>query len=253
MTTILKGAEPFQFEGDGSPVLVIHGFTGTTQSMRFLGEELNRSFGFSTYGPRLAGHGTSPDDMETTSFLDWMNSAEEALRQIATPDKPAFVTGLSMGGMLTLALAALHPELVAGIIPINAVAGKQDGGLSMAVLDAATPARIPGIGSDIKAPGVTELAYPEVPISCLRDVYLAQAAIGDILFKVTCPILVMQSRDDHVVHPSNAMHIVNSVSSNDTRLLWLENSFHVATLDNDKELIAHRAGRFIQELQDATG
>jgi carboxylesterase len=49
--------------------LVLHGFTGSTQSISYLGEELHRRVGFTVSAPRLAGHGTSPDDMETTAQL----------------------------------------------------------------------------------------------------------------------------------------------------------------------------------------
>tara|TARA_R110002049_G_scaffold54866_1_gene152316 strand:- start:303 stop:1058 length:756 start_codon:yes stop_codon:yes gene_type:complete len=248
MANYLEGAEPFEMSGKGASVLVLHGFTGTTQSMRYLGEKLNDQFGFTVAGPCLPGHGTSPDEMEKTDFLDWMGGAEKALHQLADRGDPVFVTGLSMGGMLTLGLAAQFPEIIRGIVPINAIAGKNDGGLAEVVLNRSAPARVPGIGSDIKAPNVTELAYSEVPTSCLRSVYLAQAAIGDILHKVICPTLVIQSREDHVVHPDNSYRIMHRISSVDSRLLWLENSYHVATLDNDKELIAQRAGEFFTEI-----
>lgn len=245
MAKVMAGAEPFEFKGDQCSILVLHGFTGTTQSMRYLGEELNRRFGFSVLGPRLKGHGTSPEDMATTSYRDWIGTAEESLYDLAERGRPVFVTGLSMGGMLALALAARHPELISGIIPINAVAGEQDGTLAGLILDRAAPERIPGIGSDIKAKGVTELAYEEVPVSCLRYVYLAQAATGDMLHKVTCPILIIQSREDHVVMPANGNRIAARVGSTDIQILWLDNSYHVATLDNDKDLIVERTGRFV--------
>lgn len=244
MTNYLEGAEPFEFDGKDASVLVLHGFTGTTQSMRFLGEELNKRFGFSVMGPCLPGHGTSPDEMEKTDFLDWLGGAVAALKTLAERGDPVFVTGLSMGGTLTLGLAAQFPELVAGIAPINALVGKNDGGLAELVLDAASPARIPGIGSDIKVEGVVELAYAEVPVPCLRSVYLAQAAIGDVLHKVTCPTLALQSREDHVVHPDNGYRIMRRIESVHRELIWLENSYHVATLDNDKELIVERTGKF---------
>ncbi len=253
MIDYMKGAEPFEFEGDGASVLILHGFTGTTQSMRFLGEKLNADFGFHVLGPCLAGHGTTPDDMSKTGFRDWMASADAALQTLVHRGKPVFVTGLSMGGMLTLALAARYPEEVAAAVPINAIAGENDGGLAQLVLDPAGPDRVPGIGSDIKAPGVTELAYSEVPVSCLRDVYLAQAAIGDTLHQITCPVQIIQSREDHVVHPSNAYRIANKVGSSDIRLLWLDDSYHVATLDNDKERIAQKTGNFFMEIKGNYG
>ena len=84
MVSILKGAEAFRFEADSQPaVLVLHGFTGSTQSMHYLGEELHRRFGFHVCGPRLAGHGTSPNDMATTGYLDWLGTAVSALKEMA--------------------------------------------------------------------------------------------------------------------------------------------------------------------------
>ncbi|WP_300302677.1 alpha/beta fold hydrolase [Ferrovibrio sp.] len=125
MTDILAGAEPFRFESAGKPaVLVLHGFTGTMQSMRYLGEKLHRRFGFDILGPRLKGHGTSPDDMALTGYRDWIGSAEAALRELGGGSRKVFITGLSMGGTLCLNLAARFPELVAGIVPINGCGGK---------------------------------------------------------------------------------------------------------------------------------
>jgi carboxylesterase len=68
----------------------------------------------------------------------------------------------------------------------------------------------------------------------------------ELLPRVTCPTLIFQSRDDHVVVPANAPYILEHVGAGEKRLLWLENSYHVATLDNDKELIAEETLRFIQ-------
>lgn len=98
MAEIMEGAEPFRFDSEGGPaVLVLHGFTGSPQSMLYLGEQLNSRFGFSVRGPRLAGHGTSPDDMADTGYLDWLGTAEDALHEMAAEHGKVFVTGLSMG------------------------------------------------------------------------------------------------------------------------------------------------------------
>ncbi|PHR25453.1 MAG: carboxylesterase [Hoeflea sp.] len=254
MTKIMEGAEAFRFEAEGRPaVLVLHGFTGSTQSMRYLGEELHRRFGFHVCGPRLAGHGTSPDDMATTGFLDWLGTAEAALREMAATHRKVFVTGLSMGGTLSLNLAARFPDLVAGIIPINGCGGRLSAEMSELVLANDAPERVPGIGSDIKAAGVAELAYSEVPVSCVREANALMGATGNLLGKILCPTLVIQSREDHVLPPSNGSLILQSIGSRDARILWLEDSYHVATLDNDKDLIVERTGRFISEIASDGG
>ena len=251
MVAVMKDAEPFSFEGNDVGVLVVHGFTGSTQSMRYLGEGLHKRFGFSVTAPRLPGHGTSPDDMETTGYLDWVGEAERALRELAKRKKQVFVTGLSMGGALTLNLAARCSDIVGAIAPIAAPAGI----LSEAIADVLSlnpaPKRIPGIGSDIKAPGVKELAYEETPVACLREISVLISLTKDLLHRVVCPTLVIQSREDHIVPAANAMEIVKAIRSDDIRLLWLNNSYHVATLDNDKDLIVERVGAFFTEMAKA--
>jgi carboxylesterase len=251
MVAVLPGAEPFSFEGNDVGVLVLHGFTGSTQSMRDLGEGLHQRYGFTVVGPRLPGHGTSPDDMATTGYHDWVGEAERALHELAARKRRVFVTGLSMGGSLTLNLAARFPEIVSAMAPIAAPAGLMNEGIAQVLSLNPAPERIPGIGSDIKAPGVVELAYPEVPVACLREVTLLVALTRDLLHKIRCPALVIQSREDHVVPAVNAMQIVQMIRSDDIRLLWLNHSYHVATLDNDKELIIDRVGGFFTEMAKA--
>lgn len=254
MADIMEGAEAFRFEGEGrAAVLVLHGFTGTTQSMRYLGEQLHRKFGFSVHGPRLAGHGTSPDDMATTGYLDWLGTAEAALKEMAASHGKVFVTGLSMGGTLCLSLAARFPHLVAGIVPINGCGGRLGAEMAELVLAGDAPDRIPGIGSDIKAEGVVELAYREVPVRCVREANTLMGATGNLLHKIVCPTLVIQSREDHVLPPSNGPLILNGIASRDARILWLEESYHVATLDNDKDVIVDRTGRFVAEVTSGGG
>jgi carboxylesterase len=73
-------------------------------------------------------------------------------------------------------------------------------------------------------------------------------ATSTMLKEITCPTLVIQGREDHVVPAANAPVIVNSVSSDEVRLLWLNESYHVATLDNDKDLIVDSVGSFFAEI-----
>ena len=62
------------------------------------------------------------------------------------------------------------------------------------------------------------------------------------------PALIIASREDHVVRePANAEYIMANLGSKDKKMLWLENSYHVATLDNDAELIFEQAAEFIDK------
>jgi carboxylesterase len=243
---ILPGAEPFFFEGGEVGCLVSHGFTGTTQSMRYLGEYLAREGGLTVIGPRLEGHGTSPEDMARTTAEDWIRSVEGAMATLQAQCSKIFITGLSMGGTLTLYMAAMYPGVFVGAVPINGAVFVNSPDMAGLAFMPNPPEVVPGVGSDIKADGIVEMAYPVVPVPAIRQLYALMSVTRELLPRVVCPTLIFQSRDDHVVVPENAPYILEHVGTEDKRLVWLDDSYHVATLDNDKELIARETLLFIQ-------
>ena len=246
---LLPGAEPFFFEGGETGCLVSHGFTGSPQSMRYLGEYLANEGGLTVAGPRLKGHGTSVDDMAGTTAEDWIRSVEADLERLKTRCSKIFITGLSMGGTLTLYTAAMHSETICGAIPINGAVISNNPDLAILAFMSDAPATVPGVGGDIKKDGVEELAYKDVPVPAVRQLFALMSVTRELLPRVICPTLVIQSREDHVVVPENAQFIREHIGSQDKQLLWLDESYHVATLDNDKERIASETLKFIRSRQ----
>ena len=117
---LIPGAEPWSHvatAADAPGALVLHGFTGNPGSMRGLAEAFADA-GYHVEMPRLPGHGTTVDDMITTSWPDWFGAAEAALQVVSSRSTAVVVCGLSMGGTLTLRLGAAHPE-VAGLVCVN--------------------------------------------------------------------------------------------------------------------------------------
>jgi carboxylesterase len=243
---IIPGGEPWSAPGGPHGVLVLHGFTGNPQSMRGLAEALHGA-GFAVELPLLPGHGTSVDDMLDLGWADWSAAAEAAYEALAERVDKVVVAGLSMGSSLTLWLAARHPE-IAGIVCVNPVvdigAETVDGVRQM--LDGGVD-RIPGIGSDVADPDVSEKAYDATPLRPLLSLADAAAQAIDDLVKVTCPVLLMTSPQDHVVEPRNSDIVADRVSGPVERVT-LERSYHVATLDYDKGLIFERSIEFTRRV-----
>lgn len=239
---VLDEAQPFYLEGNKVGILVSHGFTGSTQSMRPLGEAYAKA-GYTVCGPRLKGHGTHYEDMEQTTYQDWIASIEEGYQWLKERCDTIFVTGLSMGGTLTLYMAEKYPE-IKGIIPINAaveiptMAGAQNLG-EVRFLDA--------IGSDIKKSGVIELAYEKTPVRSIGEIVKLMGIVKGDLKKVSCPTLIFVSEEDHVVPPNNSQIIYDEISSQNKQLLHMNESYHVATLDNDQSFIIEKTLQFIRE------
>jgi len=246
---IIPGLEPWSADGSDIGVLVVHGFTGAPQSMRGLAEAFAAA-GFTVDLPLLPGHGTSVDDMITTTWADWSGAAEAAYEALAARTSKVVVAGLSMGGALTAWLAARHPE-VAGIVCINPVVVRDQN-----VVDFATGAlaegtdRIPAIGNDVADPAGAEKAYDATPLAPLVSLQEGVGELEPVLGDVTCPLLLMTSPQDHVVPPSNSDALAVAVAGPVERLS-LERSYHVATLDYDRDLIAEHAVAFARKVTSA--
>ena len=244
---IVPGAEPLSHAGGEVGVLVVHGFTGNPGTMRPLAEALVGA-GFTVELPRLPGHGTTIDDMMTTTWADWSGAVEAAYADLAGRCRAVVVAGLSMGGTLTVWLAARHPE-VAGIVCINpAVAAREPEVKEMVTLMLGAGETVsPGIGSDIADPDAHESAYEGTPLSCALSLFEALDDLQPLLPAITCPVLLLTSPEDHVVEPASSDHLAASVSGPVERVS-LDRSYHVATLDYDKELIAERTIAFVRKV-----
>jgi len=238
---VLNGAVEFYFEGNRVGVLVSHGFTGTTQSMRPIGEAFAEA-GYTVCGPRLKGHGTHYEDMEKTTYHDWIASIEEGYQWLKERCDTIFMCGLSMGGTLSLYMAEKYRELKA-IILINAAVDIPD-------MQPATEMKgtrfIDAIGSDIKKEDVQELAYEKTPVQSIRELLELMNQVHENLEQVTCPTYIFVSDEDHVVPPDNAQIIYNGIQSDTKELFSLHESYHVATLDNDQELIIEKSLEIIK-------
>ncbi|SEM05003.1 carboxylesterase [Variovorax sp. YR750] len=250
MTTtndIVEGGKPFLFEGNEVGVLLSHGFTGTTSGMWPLGEYLHREEGWTILAPRLKGHGETPEAMSRTSAEDWIRSLEEGLQTLQSHCKHVFMAGLSMGGCLTMYLAAKYPDTFRAVAPINACLDFGAPDFAAWAFEADAPLTIKGVGNDVKDPDVKELAYPEVPVRCIREIYGLMAVTRDMLPRVTAPTLVLVSPEDHVVPPANSYEILQKVKSTNREMVLLKNSYHVATIDFDKHIINESVRRFFKQ------
>jgi carboxylesterase len=230
-------------------VLVCHGFTGNPQSMRGLAEAFAAA-GFSVELPLWPGHGTSIEDMLETSWADWSAAADAAYTDLAgrCPNGKVVVAGLSMGGTLATWLAAGHAE-VAGLVAINAAiepAGDALVDILTQTLDQGTTV-MPAIGNDVADPSQKELAYDGMPVAPLRSLLQAQNELAPRLGEVRCPTLIITSKQDHVVVPSSSDYLAEHVGGPVERV-FLERSYHVATLDYDREEIFTRSVEFAQKV-----
>jgi carboxylesterase len=244
---VLPGAEPFSHDGSDIGVLLSHGFTGTPQSMRPWAEHLAAQ-GFTVRLPRLPGHGTTWQEMNRTRFEDWFSAVDAAFTELSGRCAKVFVGGLSMGGTLVTRLAEQRGTEVAGLMLVNPAYRAEDPRLAaLPVIKRLVPS-LKAIGNDIRKEGVTELAYGRTPLKALHSLVQSWDGVVRDLPQVTQPLLLMRSAVDHVVPASSSALLLSRISSKDVTEVILENSYHVATLDNDAEQIFELSTDFVRRV-----
>ena len=225
-------------------VLLSHGFTGQPSSMKPWGEAL-AARGYAVEVPRLPGHGTTWQELNTLTWADWYAELTAAFDRLVADNDAVVVGGLSMGGALVLRLAADRPADVAGVMLVNpAVATKRLDVKLLPVLKHLVRS-FPGIANDIKKPGVEENGYTRTPLKAIHTLFQAWPGLVADLPQVTAPILYFRSTEDHVVDEASEPLITGRVSSTDVTVVRLENSYHVATLDHDAERIHDESAAFV--------
>lgn len=243
---IMPGAEPFFFPAGDTGCLLVHGFNGSPDGVRQMGEYLAGA-GITTLGVRLHGHGTDIADMDRCSCRDWVASAETGLQELRRHCRTTFVAGISMGGVISLRLARLHPDKITGVI---AMCTPYDLPLWMKILVPPLKYMIRRIALNrpsTKDLSVVEINYRQASLPSAHQLIKLVDEVRHELPLVTCPVLLIASRLDSTVGVKNGPRILAALGSADKELFWVGRSDHMITLDYDKEPVFQRAADFIRE------
>jgi carboxylesterase len=235
---VLPGAEAFSFEGDSLGFFLQHGFTGCPASMVPFGKWLHER-GHSVAAARLPGHGTSWEDLETTTWQDWTREAEKVLSELRSRCDTVVAVGLSMGGAMVVHLAVQHSDQIDGVVCVNTLIRRPD--LLFTPVARLFTRSVKGVGNDIKKPGQDEIVYDRIPLRGANELGKLLRTADRELPSLRQPLIVFSAAEDHTVKPANSQRIMQRAGSLSKELVPLPNSYHVATLDYDAETIFERA------------
>lgn len=245
---IIPNAEPFYFPGNRTGCLLVHGFTGSPTEMRPLGAFLAEQ-GYTVLGVRLMGHATRPEDLTRARWQDWLASAEDGWHLLWGSVERAFVMGLSMGGLLSLILAAQFP--VAGVVAMGTpYALPDDPRLRFVRLLALFKPLYPKEPSEPRDPEPyrSHVCYPVYVTRAVLEVRALITHMRAALPKIKAPTLLMQGREDGSVSPDSMPAIHAALGSKDKTMLWVENSGHVVTLEPSRQMVYQAAADFVRRV-----
>ena len=251
-TEVSVDATPFALGdvgGRGPAALCLHGLTGTPYEIRHPAEALAER-GFACLGPELPGHGSTPQVLAATPRVAWLDAVLAAFDRLAATHERVYVVGLSLGGVLALALCQRRPvhgsvvlaaplelrRAVRWLVPLLAPAIRSIPKTSDIVDDQAR-ARHPG--------------YRRMPLAAVRELMRLQREVERGLDRVEAPLRLIYSRSDRTVRFEDAERIRRQVSSPEPQVITLDRSGHVLPVDLERERVSQEVVDFLCGLEGA--
>ncbi len=218
--------------GNGLAVVLVHGFLASPAELRKLGERIAAA-GQPVIGVRLKGHGTSPHDLQTRDWKEWLTAVRRGYGIIAPFADKVCLVGFSTGGALSLILAAEHPDKLAGVaIASTPLRFRNKNLVFVPLLHGAnklaglTPAYEDQMSFRRNESEHPEINYRHIPLKGLYELRRAVAAMSGALGDVTCPTVILQGDGDGVVDPHSADLIHRKLGSRDKQRIWVQATRH---------------------------
>ena len=228
-------------------IVLVHGFTSTPSVMRPWGEFLN-SHGFSVRVPLLPGHGTSITDLDTVNWKQWPDEIEIQIIHLLNECEKVFLCGFSMGAAASLHVASRYQSQLTGLILVNPMIHRKNVWPTAVKIASRFVKSFGTAGSDIKRGDVIQWKYDRTPMRAAHQLLRLLEETRPLLPRIKLPILLFRSVIDHTLPASNSEIIVREIGSSVKEQKLLHNSFHVAPLDHDQEIIFTESLRFIRRV-----
>jgi len=246
---------PVLYKGRSKRVGIVlsHGYMAAPLEVQALAKYLQGK-GYWVYTPRLKGHGTSPEDLAQTTYMDWLGSVEEGYAMMSSICERVIVGGFSTGAGLALHIAARAKNL-SGVFAIAAPLRLQDLGARFASTLDTWNRLMDKIGQGAakkefvnNAPENPHINYFRNPISGVSEIEKLMESLYPLLGEITVPALVVQSENDPVVNPKGSRKIFKQLGSVDKRYTLFNFDRHGILLGEGSDRVHRTVGEFIRHL-----
>ncbi len=233
--------------------------------MKYLAKRLNKA-GFSVKGPCLKGHCTTLKDLSKTSWEDWYGSVRESFVEMKESSDSVSVVGLCMGALLSLHLSCEFGSEVSAISLISTTLFYDGWSLPwykfLLPISYHFPFRHIYSYSEAEPYGIKNkplrerivnlmknysIAYTKTPAASLHELFKLIRQVKRELPEVTTPALILHSKEDDLTSIRNPDYVEEKIGSKVVRKIILDDSYHMMTIDNQKDRVAEETIRFFWE------
>jgi pimeloyl-ACP methyl ester carboxylesterase len=251
-----------ELEGDGPPLLLLHGWADSADTWRPLLDRLGR-VDRRALAVDMPGFGAAAPPSDGEPLLAQLDAFCEAALEYAAPDRGAVVVGNSLGGCVALR-AAERPELgLSGVVPVAPAGLDMARWLVIVERDPivrwllASPVPLPGpVVSAAVAEAYRRLAFrrprsvdPRVVstfashLSSKKDaarvLAIARRLLPELrdcfrLERISCPVMLVWGRQDRLVFQTGAERVVEAAA--DARIELIDDCGHCPQLECPERL-----------------
>lgn len=261
--------EFFHDETDKKAVLLFHGLTGSPFEMKKYGEFLYKC-GYDVFCYSFPGHGDRISEIETVTWQDWCDFAQEKYRTLRPNYNQFFVSGLCLGASMAVYLAENNDDIT-GVVALSTTLFL-DGfcipwTISFLPFALSTITRFYytfpeddcfGVKNErtrkslAKITAKADIGMDNYPLNCVDGLLKLSKNVRKNLKKVTCPVLCIHSKYDNLSSPKGAHIVMKGISSKIKQYIELNDSYHMVLYDNEKEFVMNTVKEFLSELVNTT-
>ena len=246
-------------------VLLFHGLTGSPFEMKKYGDFLFKN-GYDVFCYSFPGHGDRISEIETVTYQDWCNFAQEKYTKLRKNYDKFFVSGLCLGAAMAVYLGEHNKDLT-GIVALSTTLFL-DGfcipwTISLLPFALSTIIRFYytfpeddcfGVKNErtrkslAKITAKANIGMDNYPLNCVDGLLKLSKNVRKNLKNVTCPILCIHSKYDNLSSTKGAKVVLNGVSSSIKKYIELNDSYHMVLYDNEKEFVMNSVKEFLDEI-----
>lgn len=250
-------ADVYEAEGDAPVLLLVHGWGGSGRYWYKTIAQLREYF--TIVVPDLPGVGRSLPVRRARTMFAQVEALEALVAHLSIPK--AYVVGHSMGGGITIMLAARRPDLVERLVLTSITLFENDTQRATftRVVDAAEVmmrlratwmADVPGLVQQAAKPFFTRVPNEPALLRAAFYDYLTMdrataiasarnatsAEIPRAASQIQAPTLLIACRDDHYMPPENLAATVNMIPNCEAH--WIEHCGHLPMVEKPGEYVA---------------
>jgi carboxylesterase len=245
-------------------VLLLHGLSGSNLEVSRLAQRLHAE-GFSVYAPNIQGYCFETDCLPYQAWLDAATAAFEKLQQRCDT---VSICGLSMGATLALALAEHHEDV--NSLALLATCMDYEGwavpwyqvflpvlSLLPFKLKMEFPEEPPfGVKNDeirgrmrhsLITKKYAEIGGYSIPLDKIQEGRKLISYVKSDLEAIHCPVMAMHAIEDEICSLKSVEEVIKKISSTRKELIYLDDCYHLITIDNQKNLVYSETSLFLKD------